>query len=185
LGTYNLAAVYRALSDAEATAADLREAGIEDRRIVVQDQRSTDEGPANGVVGPVRSQAPPTGEPVQTSTRRRDADIARTVSSRTVMVTGAATLAGAAMGVLIGLASFALGLGTWVALVVGAVAGSVFGAMAGGISGGMNQARTEEGFLVEVHADDSDQGRRIAEILGYRGPVRLDTMAADEGLRSA
>jgi hypothetical protein len=69
--------------------------------------------------------------------------------------------------------------------VAGAVAGSVFGAMAGGIWGGMNQARSEEGFLVEVHTDDPDEARRVAEVLGRRAPIRLDRMAADKGLRSA
>jgi uncharacterized protein with GYD domain len=66
----------------------------------------------------------------------------------------------------------------------GAAAGSVFGD-GGGIWGEMNQARSEEDFLVEVHTDDAGQARRIAEILGHRGPLRLDTMAADNGLRSA
>jgi hypothetical protein len=185
LGTYNLAAVYRTLSDAEATAADLREAGVDERQIVVQDRRSTDEGQGDRVVGSLRTQAPPTGEPIQTFTRRRDADIARSVFSRTMIVTAGGAVAGAAAGFLIGLSFFGLGLGTWVTLVVGAVAGLVLGAMAGGIAGGMNQARTEEGFLVEVHTDDSEQAPRIAQILGHRAPIRLDTMAADKGLRSA
>ena len=191
LGTYNLAAVYRTLSEAEASAADLRKAGVSEGQIVVQDRRSTDEGPANGVTGvngvtgPASSTAPPTGEPVQTPTRRRDADIARSVFSRTVLLTAGAAVVGAAVGFLIGVAFFGLGLGTWVALVAGAVAGSVFGAMAGGIWGGMNQARSEEGFLVEVHTDDPDEARRVAEVLGRRAPIRLDRMAADKGLRSA
>jgi hypothetical protein len=185
LGRYNLAAVYRTLSDAEASAEDLRQGGIPERRIVVQDRRSTDEGPSDRVVGSVRSQAPPTGEPVQTPTRRRDADIVRSVFSRTVVLTAGAIVLGAAVGFLIGLAIFGLSLGTWVALVAGVVAGSVFGDMAGGISGGMDQARSEEGFLVEVHTDDPQQARLIAEILGRRGPIRLDTMAVDRGLRSA
>jgi outer membrane lipoprotein SlyB len=102
-----------------------------------------------------------------------------------VILTAVASAAGAVVGFLIGLGFFGLGLGMWVSVVAGAVAGSVFGGMAGGIWGGMNQARSQEGLLVEVHTDDAGQARRIAEILGHRGPIRLDTMAADKGLRSA
>ena len=72
----------------------------------------------------------------------------------------------------------------WTCLEVGAGAGSVFGAMAGGIWGGMGQARREEGFLVEVHTDDPDEARRIAEILGRHRPIRLDRTAFDRGLGS-
>jgi hypothetical protein len=185
LGLYNLAAVYRTLDDAEASVAALEAAGVDRRQLVVQDRRFTDEGPANRVIGPIRSGAPPTGEPVQTPIRRRDADVARSVFSRTVLVAAVMTLGGAAMGFLVGLAFFGFGLGTWVALVAGAVAGSVFGAMAGGTWGGMSEARAEEGVLVEVNTDDPDESRRIAEILGSGGPIRLDRMAVEKGLRSA
>ena len=185
LGAYNLAAVYRTPADAEATAEDLRGMGLDSRQILVEERRSTDEGPGDRVVGPVKSGSPPTGEPVQTPTRRRDVDIIRTVSTRTALFTVVLAAAGAVLGFLVGLAFFGLGLGTWVALTVGAVAGAVFGAMAGGIWGGMNQARSEEGFLVEVHTDDPEEAQRVAELLGHRGPLRLDRTVADKGLRSA
>jgi hypothetical protein len=185
LGAYNLAAVYRTLAEAEATEADLEATGVDARQIVVQDRSLTDEGPAKRVAGPVESAPPPTGEPVETATRRRDVDIARTVFSRTVAFTVGAAIGGAVLGSLVGALFLGWGLGTWIALAVGAVAGAVFGAMAGGIWGGMNQARTEDGVQVEVHTDDPDEARRVADVLGRRDPIRLDRMAVDKGLRSA
>jgi hypothetical protein len=185
LGRYNIAAVYRTLADAEASAADVRALGVPERRIVVQDRRLTDEGPADRVVGPVSAQAPPTGEPVQTPTRKRDAEVARIVFSRIVVWVVGATVAGAVVGLAVGLAFFGTGLDTWITVIAGAAAGSVFGAMAGGIRGGMNQARSEEGFLVEVHTDDPDEAREVAETLGRRRPIRLDRMAIDQGLGTA
>jgi len=184
LGRFDVAAIYGTLDDAEASAEAVRGAGVPGRRIVVQDRRLTDEGPSNGVVGADSTPAPTTGEPVQTPTRRRDAEVTGVVFSRTVIWTAGAVVLGGGIGFLIGLALFGLHLGAWITLAVGAVAGSVFGAMAGGIWGGMGQARREEGFLVEVHTDDPDEARRIAEILGRHRPIRLDRTAYDRGLGS-
>jgi outer membrane lipoprotein SlyB len=185
LGRYNLAAVYRTLANAEAAAADVRAAGVPERRIVVQDRRLTDEGATDRVVGPVSAQAPSTGEPVQTPTRKRDAEVVRVVFSRIVIWLVGATVVGAVVGLVIGLAFFGSATETWVAAIAGAVAGSVIGGMGGGIRGGMNQARREEGFLVEVHTDDPEEARMIAETLGRRGPIRLDRMAIDQGQGTA
>lgn len=185
LGRYTLAAVYATLADAEAATADLLEAGVDRRRIVVQDRRISDEGPVHRVVGPLAAQAPPTGEPVQTSIRRRDAEVAGVIFSRMVIWTAGATVVWAAIGFVIGLAFFGLQTETWIALAAAAVAGGVFGAMAGGIWGGMNQARREEGFLVEVHSDDPAQARRVADILQLRRPLRFDRVSADQELRGA
>lgn len=184
LGRFNVAAVYGTLDDAEASARAVRGAGIPGRRIVVQDRRLTDEGPSKSVVGDNSTPSPPTGEPVQTPTRRRDADVTGVVFSRTVIWTAGGIVLGAGIGFLIGLAFFGLHLGAWIAMAVGVAAGSVAGAMAGGIWGGMGQARREEGFLVEVHTDDPDEARRIAEILGRRRPIRLDRMAFGQELGS-
>ncbi len=184
LGRFDVAAVYGTLDDAEASAEAVRGTGVPARRIVVQDRRLTDEGPSKSVVGANSKPAPPTGEPVQTPTRRRDAEVSGVVFSRTVIWTAGAIVLGGGIGFLIGLVLFGMHLGAWIALAVGAAAGSVFGAMAGGIWGAMGQARREEGFLVEVHTDDPDEARRIAEILGRRRPIRLDRTAFDRGLGS-
>jgi hypothetical protein len=181
IGRYNLAALYRTQADAEATAADVRASGVPEGKIVVQDRRLTDEGPADPVVGTVSAQPPPTGEPVQTSTRKRDAEVVRVVFSRIVIWLVGSTVAGAVIGLAIGLAFFGSALETWIVVIAGAVAGSVFGAMGGGIRGGMSQARKEEGFLVEVHTDDPDEARSIVETLGLRSPIRLDRTAIDQG----
>jgi hypothetical protein len=181
LGRFNLSAVYSTLADAQASAADVRAAGVPPRRILLQDRRLTDEVRPVRRVGPVSRTAPPTGEPVQTPTRRRDAEVAHGVFARMVIWLAGATLAGAVLGFLIGLAIFGLAAETLITVAAVAVAGSVFGAMGGGIRGAMNQARDEEGFLVEVHTDDPGEAQRIGEALARRGPIRLDRMAIDQG----
>jgi hypothetical protein len=185
LRRHNLAAVFRSFREAEAAAAAVRKEGLKGILIVFQDRRLTDEGPAQPVVGSMPADAPVRREPVQTPTRTRDAEVVRVVLSRTMTWSAAAGVAGGAVGILVGLAFFGPHVGAWATLAAGAAAGSVFGAVAGGIWGSMNQARREEGCLLEIHTDDPAEARTVSRILERRRPLRLDQMTFDQRAGSA
>jgi len=160
---YNVMAVFPTLPAAEKAAADLRAAGVPDRRLSIRTRSMTDDQGARRVAPAVES-----------PTRARDAQVVGRVFTRVVVLAAVAAMASALAGFLVALALDTSATTVVIVTVVAAVAGAVAGAVGGGAFGSMREAEREEGVVVWVRAERPDDLREAARTLSAHGPLRID-----------
>ena len=160
---FNVMAIFPALPAAEDASEQLRRSGLAAHHISLRARTITDDPPAARVEPSVVVPALP-----------RDAEVARVVARKLVLLSAAGAITGALIGLVVALAAGFSSPVLGATIAVAAVAGAVVGGVWGGEIGSMGEARKEEGVVVGAHVDDRDDAIAAEAVLRGLRPMSVD-----------